>query len=184
MGTAFSIYLPASDQSLPPQIPVTPSPTAGTGKILVMEDEETLRDVIGGTLDHFGYDVAFANDGVEAIAAYQQAQETGEPFDAIIMDLTIPGGMGGRETMAQILTLDPHAKAIVASGYANDPIMADFRQYGFSGCMAKPYQADTLHAILRDVIGGPHESSSIVAGRSTPVAPPAINPYEHKQQKR
>ncbi|ETW97675.1 MAG: hypothetical protein ETSY2_44210 [Candidatus Entotheonella gemina] len=153
VGTTFSIYLPASDQSLHASASASPGLTAGSGKVLVMENEEELCDVIEGILLHFGYEVVFARDGVEAIAAYQQAQEAWAPFDAIIMDLTIPGGMGGEEAIGRLLELDPEVKAIVASGYANDPIMADYRAYGFVGRIAKPYRTDTLNQALQDVIG-------------------------------
>ena len=124
----------------------------GRGRILVMEDEADLRDVMGTILAHFGYEVTFAHHGSEAIATYQDAKATGQPFDVIVLDLTIPGGMGGKETIAQILAFDPDAKAIVASGYANDPIMDEFKQYGFCGCIAKPYKAHELHQILHTVM--------------------------------
>ena len=117
-----------------------------------MEDEDTVREVLVSTLDHFGYEVAFAHDGAEALTVYQEAIQIGKPFDAIILDLTIPGGMGGKETIAKLLAIDPCAKAIVASGYANDPIMTDFRQYGFCGQITKPYKAGTLHQVLHEVL--------------------------------
>ena len=88
-----------------------------------MENEEALCDVIEGILLHFGYDVVFASDGIQAISVYQHAKDMRAPFDAIIMDLTIPGGMGGKEAIERLLELDPEVKAIVASGYANDPYM-------------------------------------------------------------
>jgi CheY-like chemotaxis protein len=177
VGTTFSIYLPASEKTALPAVPAASSLMAGSGKILVMEDEETLRDVIGSTLHHFGYDVDFAQDGLEAIAAYEQAKNAGEPFDAIIMDLTIPGGMGGKETMAKILASDPHVKAIVASGYANDPIMSAFRQYGFRGCIAKPYEANALYRVLRDVI-----TEAAGSGASALATPPAPEPESDQGQ--
>lgn len=152
-GTTFSIYLPATDQALAPVAVASPREVSGSGNVLVMENEEELCDVIEGILLHFGYDVVFAKDGVEAIAAYQHAKSAGTPFDAIIMDLTIPGGMGGKEAIDRLRELDPHVKAIVASGYANDPIMADYQAHGFVGRIAKPYRTDTLNQALRDVIG-------------------------------
>ncbi|MEE8291265.1 MAG: response regulator, partial [Candidatus Tectomicrobia bacterium] len=124
----------------------------GKGSILVMDDEEAIRDFVGDTLTAFGYEVAFAHDGAEAIAAYQHAQNTGQPFDAIIMDLTIPGGMGGKEAMARIHAYDPQVKAIVASGYSNDPIMTEYQRDHFRACIAKPYKAIALTRILHDVL--------------------------------
>ncbi len=153
-GTTFSIHLPASDQiQLDASTSAAPREVSGSGNVLVMENEEELCDVIEGILLHFGYDVVFAKDGTEAIAAYQHAKEIGAPFDAIVMDLTIPGGMGGKEAIDRLLELDPQVKAIVASGYANDPIMANYRAHGFIGRIAKPYRTDTLNKTLRDVIG-------------------------------
>ena len=122
------------------------------GKILVIEDDETIRDVTGEILGHYGYEVVFAQDGTEAIDLYRSAQETGTPFDIIIMDLTIPGGMGAKETLPRIRALDSQAKAIVASGYANDPIMTEFAQYGFCERIVKPYQPEALHQMLRRII--------------------------------
>jgi two-component system cell cycle sensor histidine kinase/response regulator CckA len=154
VGTTFYVYIPASHREI-----VSPEGTheirhAGRGYILIMEDEETIRDVTGEMLGHFGYEVAFARDGLEAIELYTRARAAGKPFDVIIMDLTIPGGMGGREAIRRILDIDPQAKAIVASGYATDPIIADFRQYGFCERIAKPYKSEELHAILHRIITG------------------------------
>lgn len=154
VGTTFFIYLPASPQAFTPAADAQAYPVEGTGRILVMEDEETVMEVVGSTLRHFGYEVAFAHDGAEALATYQTALQLGKPFDAILLDLTIPGGMGGKETIAKLLAIDPAVKAIVASGYANDPILANFHQYGFCGQIAKPYQADTLHQVLHGVLLG------------------------------
>jgi CheY-like chemotaxis protein len=119
-----------------------------------MEDEESIRDVTGEMLRHFGYEVAFAREGAEAIEMYKHAMDAGQPFDVLIMDLTIPGGMGGKEAVRKILDIDPQAKAVVATGYANDPIIADFRQHGFCDRIAKPYKSEELHGILHRVITG------------------------------
>jgi CheY-like chemotaxis protein len=154
VGTTFSIYLPAATDVPVQAEPAPERAAAGTGKILVMEDEESLIEVIGSLLEHYGYDVVFAHDGDETLTTYQQANDLGTPFDALILDLTIPGGMGGKETVTKLLAINPQVKAIVASGYANDPIMSEFRQYGFQGCIAKPYQADALHQVLRQVLAG------------------------------
>jgi PAS domain S-box-containing protein len=154
VGTTFHIYIPASHKQLHQSTTKQAVQHAGTGRILVMEDEEIIRDVIGDMLSHYGYDVAFARDGTEAIALYRQAQESSMPFNVILMDLTIPGGMGGRETIKKILDIDPHAKAIVASGYANDPIVVEFQQYGFCGRIVKPYKSEELHETLYRIMHG------------------------------
>ena len=153
VGTTFNLYLPASEQLCDDAAAKTTRSTAGSGKILVMENEEEVCDVIEAILQHYGYDVVFAADGVEAIAAYRQAREHGSPFDAIIMDLTIPGGMGGKEAIERLRAFDPQVKAIVASGYANDPAMLDYGAHGFAACIAKPYHTDILRQTLQEVIG-------------------------------
>jgi CheY-like chemotaxis protein len=92
------------------------------------------------------------NEGAEAVSAYRQAHETGERFDAVILDLTVPGGMGGKEAAENILAVDPSAKIIVSSGYANDPIMADYPKFGFSGVVPKPYKIQDLSKVVHDVL--------------------------------
>ncbi len=126
----------------------------GSGKILVMDDEEIVRGVTGVMLDSLGYIVEFAQDGSEAIALYKKSLESGEPFDAVLMDLTIPGGMGGKEAIAQLREVDPAIQAIVSSGYANNPIMANYRQYGFAAVISKPYKIESLSRTLYDLLQG------------------------------
>jgi CheY-like chemotaxis protein len=117
-----------------------------------MDDEEMIRNNVGSMLKHLGYDAEFAKDGAKALELYAKAKESDHPFDAIIMDLTVPGGMGGRETIQRLLQLDPQAKAIVFSGYADDPIMSNFKEFGFFGFIKKPYTiqdvSEALHKAL------------------------------------
>ncbi len=156
IGTTFHLYLPASPDRHAMTSPGAAPPVAsGTGRILIMEDDETLHDVVGHALDRFGYEVIFTHHGRETLSTYQQALETDDPFDAIILDLTIPGGMGGRETLSKLLVIDPQVKAMVASGYSHDPILVNFQQYGFCGGIAKPYRPEQLHHILHQVINAP-----------------------------
>ncbi|WP_456434552.1 PhnD/SsuA/transferrin family substrate-binding protein [Thermosulfuriphilus sp.] len=152
-GTTFHIYLPAKGGQKAPgreeeQIP----PLKKTGKILVMDDEEMVRETLGEMLRHLGCEVAFAKEGGEAIELYQQAQKAGQPFDLVIMDLTIPGGMGGKEAVAKLLKIDPKAKVIVSSGYSSDPIMNDYQHYGFQGLLNKPYRITELVKILEELL--------------------------------
>lgn len=119
-----------------------------------MDDEELVREVGGEMLEVLGYEVEFAKDGAEAIELYKKAKESTHPFDAIILDLTIPGGMGGKEAVEKLIEIDPEVKAIVSSGYSTDPIMADFRKYGFSDVVAKPYKLNELGEALHKVIAG------------------------------
>ncbi len=151
-GSVFHIYLPASHQELPAHPSEPHAVVRGIGKVLVMDDERDVRNVAGAMLKTLGYEPVFASDGIEALAVYQNAVTTGATFDAVIMDLTIPGGMGGRETIKKLLEIDPRARVIVASGYSNDPVMASFASYGFSGVIAKPYALDTLGITLQAVI--------------------------------
>jgi PAS domain S-box-containing protein len=151
-GTTFIIHLPATEMA-----PVAPDREParlclGQGRILVMDDEEIVREVMGKMLAHLGYEVEFAADGAAAIARYSEAMATGRRFAAVILDLTIPGGMGGKETMEKLLTIDPQTIAIVSSGYSDDPIMADFQTYGFSAVIAKPYKVVELSKILQGII--------------------------------
>ena len=124
----------------------------GKGKILVMADEKFIRDVTIHMPGKIGYEVAVADDGNQAVEMYRQAQKSGEPFETVIMDLTVPGGMGGKEAIQKLKKLDPNVKALVSSGYSNDPIMSNFRDYGFQGVVKKPYRIQDMSDALRSVI--------------------------------
>jgi CheY-like chemotaxis protein len=147
-GTTFLVYLPASTKKIPKKQPPKEKSLAGRGRILVMDDEDIVRDVIGDLLKILGYEVEFAGDGMEAIEVYKKAKESARNFDAVIMDLTVPGGMGGKESIQRLLEIDPGVKAIVSSGYSNDQVMSDFKKYGFSGVVAKPYKIEELSEVL------------------------------------
>ncbi|GJQ57603.1 MAG: hypothetical protein SCALA701_04040 [Candidatus Scalindua sp.] len=154
IGSIFNFYIPASNKEVPIKDKKETAPTQGKGKVLIMDDDDLVRDTTGELLEKIGYDVALANDGDKAIAIYMKAKESGEPFDAVILDLTIPGGMGGKLAVKKLLEIDPEVKAIVASGYSNDPIMSNFREYGFSRVLAKPFEIQELNQILHAVIVG------------------------------
>lgn len=150
-GTTFAAYLPASDRA-PVDAETGALPArSGTGRILVMDDEEILREVACEILAQLGYSAESCGDGEEAIRLYLQAMET-DSFDAVLMDLTIPGGMGGKETMRKLLELDSEVKGIVTSGYSNDPILSHYREYGFRGVILKPYDVDELGRVLEEVL--------------------------------
>ena len=152
VGTTFDVYLPAVDQQATPQPEEERELPVGKGKILVMDDEEMVREVLGRLLARLGYEPEFAGDGGEAIERFVQAHGSGQAFAAVILDLTVPGGMGGKETLARLLEINPQIKTIVSSGYSDDPVMADFQKYGFSGVIAKPYKISELGKILNQVI--------------------------------
>ena len=154
VGTTFYIYLPAADKRVPADELETAKPTMGQGKVLVMDDEEMVREVLDGMLSRLGYEADFSTDGSQAIEKFVKAKETNQPFAAVILDLTIPGGMGGKEAIKELLKIDLQVKAIVSSGYSDDPIMADFQEYGFAGVIAKPYKVAELGKVLNKVLIG------------------------------
>ncbi len=151
-GSAFHVYLPATLRE--PLTGKTPEKklVTGMGKVLVMDDEESVREVVGEMLKTAGYEYELAKNGSEALELYKRALDKGRPFDAAIMDLTIPGGLGGKEAVKKLIEIDPKVKAIVASGYFSDPVMADCRAYGFSGVISKPYDLQTLSRTLRTLL--------------------------------
>jgi CheY-like chemotaxis protein len=149
-GTTFHIYLPASDKEVPAK--ETSVLLTGRGKILMMDDDEFLKELAKEMLDTLGYESEFAENGAEAIELFKKARESGKPHDAVILDLTIPGSMGGEEAIKILLDIDPEVKAIVCSGYSEGEVMSNYRKYGFKGMMPKPFDAYTLGKILNDVL--------------------------------
>jgi PAS domain S-box-containing protein len=151
-GTNFTILLPSTGETISKyqteSVTKTPKDHGG-GSILVMDDEEMIRELAAGMLEEIGYQVTTCDEGSEAIRLYKAAKGSGTPFSAVIMDLTIPGGKGGKETAEEIIVFDPFACLIVSSGYSNDPIMSDYRTFGFTGAIAKPYRIDELAEVLR-----------------------------------
>jgi CheY-like chemotaxis protein len=117
-----------------------------------MDDEEIILDVSREVLRFLGYDAFFAKEGASALKLYAEEKEAGKPFDLVILDLSIPDGMGGRETIEKLRSYDPDVKAVVSSGYANDPVILDFASYGFSGRLTKPYRINEMKTLLEDMI--------------------------------
>lgn len=152
VGTTFYIHLPASKKEIGRVETVEEKLVSGKEKILVMDDDDIIRDVAGKMLTKLGYEVDFARDGSEAIELYKKSKNSGRPFDVVIIDLTIPGGMGGRETMQKLLEIDPHVKAIVSSGYSDDAVMSNYTNYNFKGVIAKPYRIEELSRTVRSVL--------------------------------
>lgn len=124
----------------------------GKARILIMDDEEIIQDVLSSMLDFLGYESAVAPDGARAIEMYRKAREESKPFDAVIMDLTIHGGMGGAEAVKALLAVDPQAKAIVSSGYSTDPAVTGYRDYGFKAVISKPFKIEDLKEVLEKVL--------------------------------
>jgi PAS domain S-box-containing protein len=151
-GATFFLYLPAAKREPAAKPSPAPEPPTGSGRVLVMDDEELVRTVTRSMLEFNGYEVELTSDGDEAIAKYQSGMQAGKPFDLVLMDLTIPGGMGGKEAIARLLVIDPKVRAIVASGYSNDPVMANYRSHGFRKVIPKPYTLKELIATVSEVL--------------------------------
>ncbi|HEX2860682.1 MAG TPA: ABC transporter substrate-binding protein [Lacunisphaera sp.] len=154
-GTVFRLWLPAGRSSSAAGGP------AGSGsrspfrvRVLFMDDEATIRGMAEMFMQRLGYDCDVAADGAEAIRKYQDALAAGRKYEVVLMDLTVPGGMGGREAMEHLRRLDPSVCAIVSSGYSRDPVMSNHREHGFQGILPKPYGLEQLRKVMRDVIEG------------------------------
>jgi CheY-like chemotaxis protein len=153
-GSVFTFLLPASNGANGKSAYSDSMPPFGTGKVLIMDDDMIVRTVVETLLKKTGYTAVCAANGTQALAIYKEALEKDEPFTVTIMDLTIPGGMGGKETVKQLREIDPHAKVIVFSGYSNDPIFTDYREFGFDGVLSKPFSIEefmhTISSVLSD----------------------------------
>lgn len=149
VGTTFTVYLPASEQSIVPS-PAEEKHNSHVGKLrfMIMDDEELVRNIFKTMLEQLGHEVVLTKDGLEAIRLYQEAMAANEAIDCVIMDLTIPGGMGGKEAVRELLAIDPGAKVIVSSGYSNDPVMSNFEEYGFCSAIKKPFQLTDLFTLI------------------------------------
>ena len=158
VGTTFTVYLPAAlHQDSPAEAPRTFTPALpGTGRVLVVDDEDAIRDLVEFTLTRLGYKVSKAATALEGVNIYREKFEAGERFDAVILDLTLPGGMGGKEALKKLIEIDPTVNAIVSSGYATDATMSRYQDFGFHGVIAKPYEAAELGKIIYDVIESSH----------------------------
>ena len=120
-------------------------------RVLIMDDEEMVREVLGEMLKILGYEVEFALDGKEAIAKFLEAKQKGCPFALVIMDLTVPGGMGGKEAIGELRKIDPKIKAIVSSGYSKDDVLLQYKDYGFDAALVKPYRLEELKQVIEQV---------------------------------
>ena len=151
-GTIIKVLLPASSGNGSTDIESLEKHISGYGRILVMDDEELVREVAGEMLSSLGYEVSFAKDGSEAISMYETAKLNGGFYDLVILDLTVPGGIGGKETVLKLIEIDPDVKAIASSGYSHNPVMSDFKMHGFSDFIAKPYKLKELGEVVNRVL--------------------------------
>jgi PAS domain S-box-containing protein len=155
-GTTFRFWLPASREQVAASETRTPwnDNRAMKGRVLFMDDEQIIRDMAAALLQRFGLSVDCAVDGAEAIEKYQAARAEGRPYDLVIMDLTVPGGMGGLAALGHLKKIDPSVKAVVSSGYSSDPVLANHRDHGFAAVMAKPYEVGDVGRVLRELLPG------------------------------
>ncbi|CAG1065951.1 two-component system, cell cycle sensor histidine kinase and response regulator CckA [uncultured bacterium] len=151
-GTLVHVYLPAAKAD--PAGKEKEMICKGSGRVLVMDDEELVRDVASEMLNVLGYDAEFAVEGKEAVELFSGAKAQGRPFDLVILDLTVPGGMGGKETMQKLMEIDPKVRAIVSSGYSKDMILSEYKKFGFSGVIAKPYRVSEFSAAVKNALEG------------------------------
>lgn len=160
VGSTFNVYLPAAlhtEQELPVEQPTTfTQEMTGSGRVLVVDDEEAIRALVDFTLSRLGYQVAAAATALDGVNIYREKLENGERFDAVILDLTLPGGMGGKEALKRLIEIDPTVNAIVSSGYATDATMSRYQDFGFRGVIAKPYEAAELGKVVHEVISSSH----------------------------
>lgn len=157
-GSCFSLYLPAwQDKGLSTSALLAGAATIvpGSGRILVMDDDEQIRLIADRVLTYLGYQVSLAKEGNEALSLYREAAESHAPFRVVILDITVPGGMGGIECLRELLALDPAVRAIISSGYSNDPIMSNCTQYGFRGVITKPYDVEEISMTIFRVVNEP-----------------------------
>jgi signal transduction histidine kinase/ActR/RegA family two-component response regulator len=150
--TTFTIYLPAGEYTVSQGTVTGEVLLTGSGRILVMDDEAGIRNLLVRMLDQLGYQVECASDGAEAIAIYEKALASGPAFDAVLLDLTVPGGMGGKDAAAKLREIDPSVHLIVASGYSDAPILSEFQKYGFDAVLRKPWNMAELSQVFRQVI--------------------------------
>lgn len=151
-GTTFQFWLPAASSAPVAVTTGSALPDRLSGRVLFMDDEETIRQMAQALLARLGFEVVTVSDGAAAVSSYAEAMASGQPFRVVVMDLTVPGGMGGRQAMEELLKIDAGVKAIVSSGYSSDPVLANHRAHGFSGVVAKPYRIADLARVMRTVI--------------------------------
>ncbi len=156
-GTTFHIYLPAAKERTSETPVATGIPAQADVRVLVVDDDELMLQAAAAVLRDLGHDAALAHDGDEAVELYRRALDSGNPFDVVIMDLTIPQGLGGKEAMVRLSEIDPGVKAIATSGYTDDPVLAAFEDFGFQGILRKPYAVEDMGSVISRVLGAGRE---------------------------
>jgi CheY-like chemotaxis protein len=151
-GTTFRLYLPASCERREAPAASAPATTVHGGRILVMDDEAMVRQISSELIRELGHEVVSAESGEAAVGLYLDARAAGEPFDVVILDLTVRGGMGGVAALQKLLLADPAAKAVMSTGYSDDASTADYRKLGFKAFLKKPYDLGRLRNVLNALL--------------------------------
>jgi two-component system cell cycle sensor histidine kinase/response regulator CckA len=155
-GTTMTVYLSAAQAMTRRQAPIVAMPRRnGRARVLVMDDEAPIRTLTANMLEFLGYDAEVVDNGALAVERFKHALDAGEPFDAVLLDLVVPGALGGKEALVHLAGLDPAVRAILVSGYAQDSIMSTYREHGFAAAMSKPYTLQNLQELLETVITTP-----------------------------
>lgn len=156
MGSTFTVHLPSTKMMIETEACFTSRGGCGNGRVLFMDDDPAIREVGKAMLEELGYEAECADNGCDAVALFRMRKEKGTPFAAVILDLTVPGGIGGKEALALLREIDPEVKAVVSSGYSTDSMMANYQEYGFMSILTKPYQQmemkEALHALHKDMV--------------------------------
>jgi CheY-like chemotaxis protein len=168
VGTTFKVYLPASPAVAAAPVATRPEVhVRRSGRVLIMDDEDMVAEVAQEMIESLGYTVQRACNGDEAIRMFNEAEQTGQPFDLVTLDLTVPGGMGGAECVKYIREMRQDVCVLVASGYADDSVLARHREYGFNGVLAKPFTLSELRRVLRELEEGSTETQQQYAEKAT-----------------
>ena len=168
-GSRVTVWLPATGRAVDVHPTTGEEVHYGQGRVLLMDDEALIREVGHAMLVHLGYEAEVCGDGEQAIERYREALACGQPFDAVILDLTVPGGLGGKDVLAAVRRFDPGVRAIVSSGYSNDPILADPVRWGFRAFLVKPYRVDDVARVLSEVLTGPSGDAGADDPRESPL---------------
>lgn len=157
-GTSFHIWLPAAKRATQAEQPAKPASRLRAARILFMDDEEGIRRLGQALLQSLGYDVRLVPEGTAALREYELARQANRPFDIVMLDLTVPGGMGGLATLEALRKVDPQVRAIVTSGYSSDPVLGNYKAHGFLGVVPKPYRIADLGRVIQGVLNNDGEA--------------------------
>jgi DNA-binding NtrC family response regulator len=148
----FTIYLPAFPEEIASEVIPTNAIRGGKARILLMDDDDGVITIVTQFLSYLGYESETARDGAEAIEKFTRAMKETKPFSAVILDLLVTNGMGGKDALAALKEMDPHVRAVLATGYLDDPVVLNFHEHGFSELIKKPFRIEELSRVLHRVL--------------------------------